>query len=73
VIPQEEYSLPYELKKAISPRYFNHDGSLGGSGVILTTRDMGYLAGLKDARIPGVEELMAAVEKYGKVELFFDV
>lgn len=71
LVPQEKKSLPYELKYAISRRWFGHDGSLKGSAI--TDEDsIHYLNGLADANVKGAKELIEAINQYGEVEVIIE-
>jgi hypothetical protein len=59
-VPLEGYSLPASLKYILGPRYYDHDGTLSGSDVILTHADVPYLEGVRDARAD--KELAAAAQ-----------
>ena len=62
--------LPYELKKAIARRYWDHDGSLNGDEILLGAADLPYLQGLVDGGVTGASELLAAVCEHGAVILW---
>lgn len=72
VKPIEGNQLPRTLKYVISPRFFNHDGTLGGSNVILNESHLEYLCGLLDCKVDGALELIDAIKRHGSVELYFD-
>ena len=62
--------LPKELKRVISRRLWDTDGSCGGHPAVVDSRDIGYLQGLRDAKIEGAEELIGLIEKHGEIELW---
>lgn len=62
--------LPYDLKKAISQRFWGHDGSLYGDEVELTQAHVMYLEGLRDAGVDGAADLIAAIRAHGAIELW---
>lgn len=62
-----ENSLPDELKRAISRRLWDTDGSCGGGEKILDADDVEYITGLRDAGVKGATELIKAINKYGEV------
>lgn len=72
IVPVEEHTLPNQLKYRLGPRYWNHDGTLGGEPVTLSSDDLQYLAGLKDGGVEGAEELIDAINKYGAVEMWLE-
>lgn len=61
--------LAYELKKAISQKYWQHDGSLGGDWIVLGTDDISYIEGLRDAEIEDADTLLNEIKKHGAVEI----
>lgn len=74
VIPTNGHELPRGVKYALSPKYFDHDGSLGGS-VILTQDDQPFLEGVKaGSNNPevqkGISDLIEAIQKHDAVEFF---
>ncbi len=64
VRPAQARSLPDALKYALSPRYFDHDGSMGSDKVTLSDVDLPYLEGLKDGNVEGATELIEAIKKH---------
>lgn len=67
-------SLPYGLKKAVARRFWDHDGSLYGDPAELTADDLPYLEGVRDGGgeevAAGAQQLIDAIEKHGRVEIF---
>lgn len=64
-------SLSYELKRTISRKLWDTDGSCGGSAVI--NKDfIPYLEGIRDAGIKGADELIKILETHGKVEIWHE-
>ncbi len=37
---------------------------------VLSDDDLGYLTGLKHAKVQGIEDLIVAIKKHGKVQIF---
>lgn len=75
--PKEEppaHDLPFGLKKAISQRFWGHDGSLYGDKVEMGASVIPYLEGLADGGTEeiadGARELIAAIRKHGTVEVW---
>jgi hypothetical protein len=62
-------SLSFELKKAISQKYWEHDGSLGGHWIILTESDIPYLEGVRDGGIKDAGTLINEIRRYEAVEI----
>lgn len=71
VVPVNSGALPFAVKKAISPKYWGHDGSLAGEPRILMCDDILYLEGLRDAGIAEVQQLIDIIMAHGVVELFW--
>lgn len=61
--------LAYELKKSISQKYWDHDGSLSGDWIVLGAEDVPYLEGLRDAKIKDADTLIEKILKFGAVEI----
>ncbi len=68
-IRKDGKDLSYELKKAIAPKYYDHDGSLGGNWLVLDSDEIPYLEGIRDGGIKDAQELIDAINKYGAVEI----
>lgn len=62
--------LPKALKYALSKKYFDHDGSLVSGPVELDSSHQEYISGLRDAGISGASELIDAINKHGRVEIY---
>jgi hypothetical protein len=69
---QARGSLPKQLKRAISRRLWDTDGSCGDGIVILGHSDIPYLDGLKDAGIDGAKELISLIIAHDEVELWHE-
>ena len=61
--------LSDDLRRAIAPRYWEHDGSLSGGWVILDRSQLDYIGGLVDAKIEDAARLKDSIKKYGGVQL----
>lgn len=70
-VTTERNSLPDELKRTISRRLWDTDGSCGGSAII-DCSIIPYLEGLRDAHTPGADELIKQIERYGEVEVWHE-
>ena len=68
-VPPAE-GLPYELKKAIARRFWDHDGSLHGDEIEVGAAEVPYLEGLSDGGVDGAEELLQAIREHGRVLLW---
>ena len=69
VVEQDGEDLSYELKKAISQKYWDHDGSCGGTWVPLDYEDISFLEGVLAGGIKDAKILIKAIDKYGVVEI----
>jgi hypothetical protein len=71
--PPPDHHLDPQLKYKISPKLWDHDGTLRGEPYQLSKdhpRTMGYLEGMADAGIAGAQELIDAINEHGTVEIF---
>lgn len=71
--PQEK-SLSKQLKYILARKYWDHDGSLTGEPMALTSDDVPYLAGVRDGSSDvdcarSAQELIDAIAKFGTVEI----
>ena len=66
----DKIELPFELKKAIAQRFWDHDGSLYGDEVRFDSQDIPYLNGLKHAGIRGAAQLINAIETHRAVKVW---
>lgn len=64
------FDLPSELKRTVSRRLWDTDGSCGGGEASMSAADISYLEGLRDAGVKGADKLIAAIEKHGTVILW---
>jgi hypothetical protein len=64
-------SLPYELKKTLSRKLWDTDGSIGGSAVV-DAELIPYLEGLQHAGVDGAEELIEAINTHEQVEVWHE-
>jgi hypothetical protein len=65
--PPPSNLLPYGLKKAISQRFWSHDGSLHGEEVLITIDDMPYFEGLADAGVDGAASLVEVIQEKDRI------
>ncbi len=65
-------SLPYDLKKVISRRLWDTDGSCGSGVATVNETDIEYLEGLQDAGIDGASELIKIIQEHGDVQLWHE-
>lgn len=68
--PPRAKTLPDQLKRILSRRFWDHDGSLNGSNIQLTENNIAYLNGLEDAGIEGARELINCIEDNKVVEIW---
>ena len=57
--------LPDELKRILQKRYGNPL-----LGYHLDDCDLSYLIGLRDAGVKGAQELINAIEKHGRIQIY---
>lgn len=67
--PELGEALSFELKKAIAPRYYDHDGSLGGGWYVLDEGEIPFLEGLLAAGIEDAKVLIDAIRQYETIEI----
>ncbi len=67
-----EGSLPYELKRAISRKLWDTDGSCGGGEIVVKADLIPYLEGLRDAGIEGADELIRLITEHGRIVLWHE-
>ena len=71
----EDESLGYDLKWAIAPQLWGHDGSLQGDWTVVGRGFVPFLRGVSAGRREDddvrrdAERLIALIEKYGEVEV----
>lgn len=65
--------LPRSIKYAICPKYWDHDGSLGGEMKTFTLEDIPDLESIRDAGHPDVEILIKIIKEYVSIQLWFEV
>lgn len=79
VRPTRGHSVPCAVKKALSPKFFHHDGSLGGDSIELGPGAVDFLEGVvavmgEDTENgKAVRAMLDAIEKYGAIEVWFEV
>jgi len=71
-ISQEGKSLPYELKRVISRRLWDTDGTIGDGTALVSNCDIPYLEGLRDSGIEGAAELIKLIAKHGEIVLWHE-
>lgn len=71
-MPIEGYSLPYELKRTLSRKLWDTDGSCGGGNASMTEADIPYLEGLRDAGVKGAADLIEILRKHGAILLWHE-
>ncbi len=64
--------LPDDLKRTISRRLWDTDGSCGGGPVTVGRGDLSYLAGLRDAGVKGANDLIELINKHGAIVLWHE-
>lgn len=70
VLPNKKYDLPDMLRYVIAKKIWGNDGTLTSEGIELDSSIVLYLEGLRDAGVAGAEELIEAINKYEKVEIW---
>ena len=71
-VTQASGSLDFELKKTISRKLWDTDGSCGGGVATVDSADIPYLEGLRDAGTKGASELIKLIHKHGEIELWHE-
>ena len=69
---QANGSLPYGLKRAISRRLWDTDGSCGGGCATVDKDDIEFLKGLAAAKVDGASELINLINKHGRIVLWHE-
>lgn len=64
--------LSFELKKTLSRRLWDTDGSCGRGEAIVGTGDIEYIEGLRDAGVKGADHLRDLVRKYGAIVVWHE-
>ncbi len=72
VVPIDSHDLPFALKKTLSRRLWDTDGSCGHGEASMTADDIPYLEGLRDAHVEGADELIKIILKYGAIILWHE-
>jgi hypothetical protein len=68
--PADPPTLPEGLKKIIAQRFWGHDGSLNGQPVMVDRSSIDYFSGLADADVDGAQDVIDAILKHGRIELW---
>lgn len=71
-VTTHEGRLPFELKKVISRRLWDTDGSTGGDPVIVDEKLIPYLEGLVHAGVHGAAGLIDLINQHGQVKLWHE-
>jgi len=64
--------LPDELKRTLSRKLWDTDGSYGGGTCVVDASLLPYLEGLRDAGTKGAAQLIKLIQKHGEVELWHE-
>ena len=65
-------SLPKELKRIISRKLWDTDGSCGGGKVVVNCELIPYLEGLQHCGVEGAEELIDLINHHSEIELWHE-
>ena len=65
-------ALPSELKRVISRKLWDTDGTCGGGEVLVDIGLIPYLEGLRDSGVKGAVELIRLIEHHGAVLLWHE-
>lgn len=65
-------SLPDELKRVISRKLWNTDGSCGVGEAFVGSELIPYLEGLRDSGVKGADRLIKLIEKHGALILWHE-
>jgi hypothetical protein len=71
-VTQASGSLDYALKRAISRKLWDTDGSIGIGVALVNCKDIPYLEGLRDAGVDGADELIELINEHGALELWHE-
>ena len=71
-VTQANGYLPDELKRTISRKLWDTDGSIGGGVEVVDGKDIPYLEGLRDAGVKGADELIDLIRVHGAIELWHE-
>lgn len=71
-VSKEAYDLPLELKRVVSRKLWDTDGSCGGGEVTANVDFIPYLEGIRDSGIKGAQELIDAINQHGEVILWHE-
>lgn len=63
-------TLSKDLKRAISRKLWDTDGSCGNGTAIVDTNDLGYIEALRDMGVEDADTLIELIEKHGSIELW---
>lgn len=66
-LPQESGDLSYELKRTLSRRFWDTDGSCGHGEAVVGIGDRSYIEGLRDAGVKGADKLLDILDKHGEI------
>ena len=69
VVDENGETLSFALKKALSQKYWEHDGSLGGNWVKLSNSDISFLEGVNAGGVSDAKVLIAEIIKHGQIEV----
>lgn len=72
VDPKSHDYLPDELKRVISRKLWDTDGSCGGGEAVVGPELIPYLEGLRDCRVKGAALLIELIEKHGSLILWHE-
>lgn len=65
-------SLSYELKRTISRKLWDTDGSCGGDVVTVDRNLIPYLEGLMHGGVNGAEELIELIDEHEEIQLWHE-
>ena len=69
---QADGHLPDELKRVISRKLWDTDGSCGIGKSTVDKSDIPYLEGLRDAGIKGADELIKLIYNHDEIQLWHE-
>lgn len=69
---QAEGDLPDELKRVLSRKLWDTDGSCGAGNRTLSYEDISHLEGLKDDGVNGAAELIELIYKHNEIILWHE-
>lgn len=71
-VDKTAHNLPDQLKRTLSRKLWDTDGSCGHGEATMTHADIPYLEGLRDAGVKGADDLIKIIEEHEAVILWHE-